>query len=200
MRRVFLFAGVCGLAVTAAASCWADPSKSTAPAMMDVKEIILQYSRIGNMRGAEACGIMREDIAQEMYKMLKIEGISAIPVTQAKVVNPKVARMELVPEIVTVATAAGDCTSWVALTAQGASVAVVPPVDMPRSILVTYWRSGQMVASTQSSHHRIARETLLRLTQAFAKQYLLDQPPPLPDLSGEDKGTASPFDRDGNLK
>jgi hypothetical protein len=56
----------------------------------------------------------------------------------------------------------------------------IPPVDIPRSVTVTYWRDGALVSSGQVTHQQVVGGELEKQAKLFADQYKLDQPPPLP--------------------
>jgi hypothetical protein len=155
-------------------------AQGAAPSMYNIKEIIVQYAHFSDPKSADACGLVREDIAALLDKALHGDSVPAIPVASA---NPPMigsARIELVPEIASMGDQGLDCTSWVSLTAQSQSNVRIAPVDTPRSVTVVYWHQGTMVASGQPVHEHAVGEVLEKMAHKFAQQYRIDQPPELP--------------------
>lgn len=152
-------------------------------AMANVKEVLVQYTNFANPKIATLCGLERETIAADITKILQQGSVPYIPVAEAKPVMLGVARIELVPEIATVNADSLSCTSWVSLQAQSRSGLQIPPIPTPRNVTVTYWRGGSLVTSSQSAHARLVSETMTKLSNQFAQQYRLDQPPALPQLN-----------------
>ena len=169
------------LAFTIAPALAADEVGS-APAMFGVKEVLLQYARMGSSKAAEACGIPREELMGILAKELKDSNVPTTTVTQAKPPIMGEARIELVPEISSINSQGTDCISWLSLSAQSQSTAQILPVKIPRNVVVTYWRSGQLVGSSQTTHKRVLGDAFQKLIRQFAQQYRLDQPPILPAL------------------
>jgi len=148
----------------------------SAPAMFDVREVVIQFTSFGDPETANSCGLSREELASMLNKTLQDNGVPAIPVTEA---NPPVigtARIELLPEIFSFNSQGLDCTSWVSLTAQSRNSLHIPPVNISRNVTVTYWRQGLLLSSSQATHEHIVSDALQKLTLQFARQYRLDQP------------------------
>lgn len=152
----------------------------TAPGMFNVKDVIVQFARFGDPETADSCGLSREDLAAALNKTLKDKGVPATPVTEAEPPVLGAARIELVPEVFSFNSQGLDCTSWLSLTAQSQNSVHIPPVDISRNVMITYWHEGVLLSSSQATHERIIGEALQRLGQKFAQQYKLDQPPALP--------------------
>jgi hypothetical protein len=155
-------------------------AQTSAPALFDVQEIIVQYTHFGDPKTADACGLVREDLAKIIGKIMQDNGVPAFSVVEAKPPEIDVARIDLVPEIYTFSGNGLDCTSWVSLTAKSEGNVHVPPVDAPRNVTVIYWRQGLMLSSSQALHARVVGEAMQKLAGQFAQKYRLDQPPPLP--------------------
>jgi hypothetical protein len=152
----------------------------SAPAMFDVKEVIVQYAHFGDPETADTCGLAREELAAALTKTLKDNGVPAIAVSEA---NPPIlgtARIDLEPEIFSFNSQGLDCTSWVSLTAQSQNSAHIPPVDISRNVTITYWHQGVLLSSSQATHEHIVSDALQRLARQFAQQYKLDQPAVMP--------------------
>jgi hypothetical protein len=156
-------------------------AQGSAPALFNVGEIIVQYTHFGDPQAADACGLVREDLANIINKSLIEDGVPAFPVTDAKPAQIGVARIDLVPEIYSFSSNGLDCVSWISLTAKNTATVEVPPVDAPRSVTVIYWQQGLMLSSSQSLHARVVGEAMQKLVKKFAQKYKLDQPPPLPE-------------------
>ncbi len=151
--------------------------EASAPAMMGVKEVIVQYAHIGNPKTADDCGLSREELAGILNKTLADYGVPAIGVTDAKPPTLGVARIDLLPDIFTLSSQGLDCVSWIALTAQSQNTVRILPVDALRNVTVTYWHDGIMVATNPTAHEHAVGEAVEKLAKQFARQYVLDQPP-----------------------
>ena len=177
-------AGILSLAILTsfALPVWAQTNAG--PALLNVKEITIQYARVGNMHDTDACGLSREELLAVISQTLKTDNVPAVTVSKAKPPTSSIARIDLIPEVISL-NQSNDCTTWVALTAQSQNVVKIPPIVEPRGVTITYWRSGLLISGKQSSHPQKINETAQRLAHDFAKQYLLDQPPTLPETDEE---------------
>jgi hypothetical protein len=155
---------------------------ATAPAMSGVQEVLLQYAKIGNNAKAGACTVTPGEITSALYASLKSYNVPAVSVIDAKPAMIGVARIELIPEIVSLNSQGVDCTSWVSLVAQTQNTLRIQPIETPRSVIVTYWRGGMLVNSNQTTHPHAIKEAFEKLSSQFSQQYKLDQPPELPNL------------------
>ncbi|HEU0118801.1 MAG TPA: hypothetical protein VFR09_09235 [Alphaproteobacteria bacterium] len=155
-------------------------AQGSAPAMFDVKEVVVQFARFENPKSADACGLVREELNTILMKALTDNSVPAIAVSDAKPPMMGVARIELVPEIASISNSTLDCTSYISLTAQSQNNVAVPPVDTPRSVTVVYWRKGVMAASDQSLHSKTVGDVLKKMVLDFSQRYRTDQPPVLP--------------------
>lgn len=155
-------------------------TQGVAPAMFNVKEVVVQYAHFGNPQTAEGCGLSREDLAALLNKELTLNGVPAIAVTEAKPAILGTARIEMVPDIFSFNSQGLDCTSWVSLAAESRNSVHIPPVDVSRNVMITYWREGVLLASSQATHQRVVGEALQKLARKFAQQYKLDQPAEVP--------------------
>lgn len=174
--------GVSFLALGLLLSAPATALEGSAPALLGVQEIQVQHGRLGNNAASDMCGLSSSDAATQVLNILKEEQLPVFAVMDAPMPRMGIARIDLLPEIVSLQREGLDCTSYVSLTAQTHSTVRVPPIETPRNVWVTYWRGGLMISSTQVGHLRAVREALTKLSQQFAKQYRSDQPPPLPEL------------------
>lgn len=163
-------------------------------AMAQVKEVLLQFANFGNTKASGECGLSREGLNDDLQRTLKLGSVPYVPVNEAKPAMLGVARIDLIPEVITVYNDALGCTSWVSLGAQSKASVRIPPVDMPRNVTISYWRGGQMISSNQTSHARLVTEAIQKLAKQFSEQYRLDQPPPLPNFDAPTTGnpTATP--------
>ena len=151
-------------------------------AMAQVKEVLLQFANFGNTKASGECGLSRESLSDELQRTLKLGSVPFIPINEAKPAMMGVARIDLLPEVITVYNEGLGCTSWVSLAAQSKASVRIPPVELPRSVTISYWRGGQMISSNQTSHPRLVIEAIQKLAKQFSEQYRLDQPPPLPNF------------------
>lgn len=153
------------------------------PAMSGVQEVQVQHARVGNSAATGACGTSSGEIAADVLKVLKGDNIPAFSVIDAPPPRMGVARIDLIPEIITLQQQGLTCTSWISLFAQSRGSIRVPPVETPRNITALYWRGGLMISTTQAGHPRALTEAFGKLALQFSRQYRMDQPPPLPDFS-----------------
>lgn len=158
-------------------------AQGAAPGMTGVQEVLVQYTHFTNSKAADICGLEREAIAKTLGNVLAENAVPALTVTNAKPPMMGVARIDLVPEISTVATQSLDCLSWVSLTAQTQSNVRLPPVDVLRNVKVVYWQQGILITSSQATHADQVSEYLKKMALQFAQQYRIDQPPALPAAS-----------------
>ncbi|MDD3288569.1 MAG: hypothetical protein PHX43_06145 [Alphaproteobacteria bacterium] len=169
------------LAIAALGLASSAHAQTSGNAMLEVKEIVLQHARIGDLKAADYCGFYRGEAMDTLSKLFKQEGMPVTPIAEIKPPVIGQARIDLFPEVVTLDDQSGNCISWIALTAQSQNTLRIPPVETPRSVIITYWRSGLQVSSSQSVHGRVLINTLQKLARQFAEQYKLDQPPTLLD-------------------
>ena len=151
-------------------------AEGVATAMFGVKEILVHYPRINNPEAAGFCGLAHVDLLAGMMKSLKTYNIPIFPPLEAMPPQIGVPRIELWPEIYTLNNEGIDCTSWVSMTAHTENNLVIPPINVPRSVVVTYWDKGTMVTSSESQHMRTVSAAIIKLGEEFANRYISDQP------------------------
>jgi hypothetical protein len=155
-------------------------AQGAAPAMFGVEDIVIQIPHFGDDKTADSCGLDPSELADTIEETLKDHNVPVSSVTEAKPSAIGVARVNLLPDIFTFNSQGLDCTSWVSLAAESRNSVRIPPVDTSRSVTISYWREGTMLASSQSTHERAVVEAFRKLARQFAEQYKLDQPPSLP--------------------
>ncbi len=155
-------------------------AQGAAPAMFGVEEVVVQVPHFGNDRSADQCGLDTGPLSDVIEKALQDKTVPAVSVTEAKPSVIGVARVNLVSDIFSFNSQGLDCTSWISLTAESRNSVRIPPVDTSRNVTITYWREGIMLASNQTTHERVVEEAFRKLAANFARQFKLDQPPPLP--------------------
>lgn len=163
--------------------------------MAGVKEIVLQHPRFSDIKAASICGLTRDETSNSIVSALKAGDAPVTLAAQAKPADPSVARIDLIPEVSISILASGECTSWVSMTAQSEAALRLAPISLVRKLVVTYWRYGNLIVSVKDGHPAAVKDYFQKLATAFAKQYKLDQPPPLPDF--DEKG---PVDLTKGLK
>jgi hypothetical protein len=182
-RKTPLRAGLSDFAVLTALLFFAPNAQAqsgSASGMFGVEEVIIQYTRLGNAKTAEACGLSREKFADILKNTLQDNGVPAIPVDEAKPALAGVTRIDLVPSVFSYNGQGLDCISWVSLSVESRNRVHIPPIDIPRSVIITYWREGALISSDQITHQRVVGDALQKQAKLFADQYKLDQPPALP--------------------
>jgi hypothetical protein len=170
---------VFALAVLAAAPAAAQSSASK-PAMFDVEEVMLRPVHFGDEKSAETCALSADDLGKMVLKTLTDAGVPAA--NEVRNVPPIMghARIYLQADVFTLGSGGLDCTSWVSLRAESHGSIHVPPVDFARDVNVTYWHSGSLMSSGQSTHERRVSDTLQKLAGEFAAQFKQDQSPTQP--------------------
>lgn len=155
-------------------------AQGAAPGLFNVREIVVQYANFANPKGADSCALVREELAAAIFKILKDSSVPVILASEAKPPMMGIARVNLVTDISTIDNQGLDCTSWVSMTAQTQSNAVIQPIETSRSFTAVYWKQGLLLGSGQATHARLVTETLQNMAKKFAQQYRVDQPPELP--------------------
>ncbi len=155
-------------------------AQGAAPGLYGIKEIIIQVAQINNAQAAEACGITRADITETIMGVLRGAGVPALDVNEAPPSIAEIPRLNLRPEIALVNNGQGlDCTSWISINAESKNNLVIPPIAIPKSVQISYWRESAIMTSTQSAHGQIVNGVIKKLAENFAKQYNASQPPKL---------------------
>ncbi|MGE3623984.1 MAG: hypothetical protein AB7H77_08985 [Bdellovibrionales bacterium] len=176
-----------GAAFLAAFPVHAESVGGAAPAMFAVEEVLLQFTRFGNNKVAESCGLTQNDLDAVIAKTLKDAGVPHAMVGDAKPAMAGRARINFGATIITLNSQGMDCTSWVSLAAETKNSLHVPPVDISRNVTVVYWREGSLMTTSQTVHARQVSDALQKITRHFAEQYKLDQPPALPGADKEEE-------------
>lgn len=158
-------------------------AEGAATAMYGVKEILVHYPRINNPDAAGFCGLAHVDLLAGMIKSLKAYNIPIFPPLEAMPPQIGIPRIELWPEIYTLNNEGVGCTSWIAMTARTENDLVIPPINIPRSVVVTYWDKGTMVTSSENQHMRVVSAAVIKLGEEFANRYVSDQPATTPALT-----------------
>ncbi|MDD5587197.1 MAG: hypothetical protein PHY92_09660 [Alphaproteobacteria bacterium] len=161
--------------------------EGAAPALSNVKEMVVQGLRISDTAANKNCGITAETLSKALLKSLKNYGLPAFSLIEAKPSMMGVARIELFPEVVSANTEGIVCTSWVSVSAQTQNTLPLPPIETPRNVIVTYWRGGVLVSSVESTHGKVLADAFEKLARQLSIQFNRDQPPPLPSFGDEEK-------------
>lgn len=172
-----------GRSLLVAASCLlaAHPSlaqaQGAAPALYGVKEIVIMPAQINNPKAAEDCGMTRTDVLEILVNAFKEASVPAVDINEAPPSIAEVPRISLRPEVSLINSGQGlDCTSWISLSAESKHNLIVPPIAIPKSVQIVYWREGAITSSTQSAHGQIVHRIVKNLAESFAKQYKASQP------------------------
>lgn len=171
--------------VLAAATNGTAGMEGAAPALSGVGEMVLQTARVGGSSSTattNACAVGRGEIETLLFKILKNYGLPVVQAMKAMPQRLDVARVNIVPEIVTASSSdGGECTAWISISVQTDSTVTVPPIPTPRNVLVTYWRGGLLVNGSATANARAVSDALDKLARQLTQQYKLDQPPKLYD-------------------
>lgn len=151
--------------------------EASLPAMSGITELLVQYTRFGNPKASDECGISNGEMDASLIKSIKSFGVPAISAIEAKPKTENMPRIEILPEIITAKNTGNDCTSWISLTVQTQNSLRIPPINMNRNVLVVYWRGGLIVNSDKAAHARSINEAWDKISNLFSIQYKNDQPP-----------------------
>ncbi len=152
-------------------------AQSAAPELFGVREVIVQYVKFSDAKVADACGLTREAIEEDIRKSLSTSTVPFVFVEDAKPPSLGIARISLVPEITSREDDNLGCTSFVSLSAESRANVIVSPVQTLRTETIVYWHQKNMIASSQSTHQKAVDSTMQKMAMLFAEQYKLDQPP-----------------------
>jgi hypothetical protein len=159
-------------------------AQGAAPELFGVREVSVEYARFDDPKMATTCGLSREHIAEVLNKALTGTGVPYFAAVDAKPQTLGVARIQLIPQISSYTGDNLSCVSFVSLSAQSHTNAVIPPVPTLRSAVVIYWEQHTRVATNQSLQVEKIDEVLQKMATQFAQQYRLDQPPDLQNPAG----------------
>jgi hypothetical protein len=152
-------------------------AQGAAPEMFGVREVVVEYARFDDPTASETCGLSREQVASALAKAFAGSVVPWVGIIDAKPVASGVARIQLIPEISTYADESLDCVSWISLSAESHSRAIISPINTLRNVTALYWRQHTKVSTGQSIHQQKIDEVLQKMAAQFVQQYRLDQPP-----------------------
>lgn len=155
---------------------WATDS---APALYGISEIQVQDARLGNSEATANCGMSSGEISNAVLRSLRAGSLPVFSPISAPPLKKETARINLLPTVMSLQTDDKTCTSWVSFSAQNRHLVVLPPIETPRYITVTYWDGGMMVHSIKSTHAQAMINAIDKIVGQFSRQYKLDQPPNL---------------------
>jgi len=176
--KIGLMVAVLALSFGFAKTATADDDYSM-PAMSGIKEIVVQSARIADAKSSGECGISIGALDESFLKSMKSFSIPALSSLEAGPQKNNIARLDILPEIVTAKDPGRDCTSWISLTAQSRNSIIVPPIQAKRNVTIVFWRGGLMVNSGNGVHQQALIDAFDKLSNAFSSQYKNDQPPAL---------------------
>jgi len=177
-KRAFVYASLLTFLLAPALA-----SAQSAPGLSAVSEVVVLNTRLVNPETSQKCGILPQNVTKDMAKFAKEYGTPAVSLLEAKPTKIGSARVDIVTEVTTLYTQTGDCISYVGATAQSKNILVVPPIRVPRNVIITYWKNGLLVTSTEPAHSRLVQDVIDKLARSFAEQYKIDQPPDLSNLT-----------------
>lgn len=152
-------------------------AQGAAPSLFGIKEIVIMPTQINNPKAAEDCGITRTDILDTLTNVFKSADVPAIDINEAPPSIAEIPRISLRPEIALINNGQGlDCTSWISLSAENKHNLIIPPIAIPKSVQIVYWKEGAITSSTQSAHGQIVYGIVKKLAESFTKQYKASQP------------------------
>ncbi len=157
----------------------------SAPALYNIGEIQVQNARLGNSEATANCGMSSGEISDAVIKSFRGDSLPVFSPINAPPSKESVARIDLLPTVMSLQTDDKTCTSWVSFSAQSRNLVILPPIKTPRYITATYWEGGMMVYSTKGGHAQAIINAIDKITGQFSRQYKIDQPPsstPAPEI------------------
>lgn len=152
---------------------------ASAPALYGVGEIQVQNARLGNSEATANCGMSSGEISNAVIKAFSGDLLPVFSPLNAPPEKESVARIDLLPTVMSMQTDDKTCTSWVSFSAQSHNPVVLTPIETPRYITVSYWDGGMLVHSTKGGHAQTLINAIDKIVGQFMRQYKLDQPPSL---------------------
>jgi hypothetical protein len=153
-------------------------AQSAAGGLYGIRQVVVQYPRFADQKAAESCGLTREAVTGALVKALKAANVPAVPANEAPPMMMGAARVDLVTDIYSSNSQGLDCLSVFNLAAESRANVVIPPVNVPRGVTISYWKQSNMLSSGQSQHGQLAADLLQKIADKFAQQYRTDQPQP----------------------
>lgn len=151
----------------------------SAPALYGIQEIQVQNARLSNKDTTSQCGLSSGEIADAAVKTFRRDSFSVFSPINAPPLKEGTARIDLLPTVMSLQTDDKTCTSWVSLSAQSRNLVVLPPIETPRYVTITYWEGGMMAYSTTGTHAQAIVNAIDKISGQFSRQYKMDQPPSL---------------------
>lgn len=159
-------------------------AQKSAPSLYMVGELMVHSARLGNPAMTASCGLSSGEVSHIVLKSLKNDNLPAISIINAPPPKNNVARIDILPTMMSIKTDDKTCTSWISLSAQTRDLVVLPPLEVPRNVVVTYWDGGLLVHSRIEGHAQATINAVDKLAEQFSRQYRMDQPP---DLSQQEQ-------------
>jgi len=151
--------------------------ESAAQGLYGVKEILVRPVRFDDAATAKSCRLDPGELDALIMKELQDNNLPAIPEAEARPSLMDVARINLIPQIVPYNSQGLDCVTWVSMYAESRNHLRVLPIEIPRVVVVLYWRQGQLVSSAVSVHADHVDNALHTMIHEFGVRYVTAQPP-----------------------
>lgn len=142
-----------------------------APALYGIKGAVIQPVIFANKKIADQCALRAEDIESSLKKSLQSNGVPAIYSVEVNLDTITPAHVDILPEITTLDIQGFDCVSWVSLVVQTNNNVSVPPVDVLRNVIVTYWHDGSLIQTSQALHERTLEDFFQKAAVKFSVEF-----------------------------
>ncbi|MEJ0062802.1 MAG: hypothetical protein WDO70_06280 [Alphaproteobacteria bacterium] len=150
-----------------------DAFANTAPALYELKEVLVEYPVFVDPRTANDCGLMREALLTTLQRNLQDPGLEVMMVNET---HPRVgARVNLTVEIGTVKQDK-TCWSWIDFPLTDKAPIMLPPVKVPRTMTLTFWHQRKLATSSVESHQSAVNDMLATLSRQFLRDVKLALP------------------------
>jgi hypothetical protein len=145
-----------------------------AQALYGVKEVVVHAVHFADPTSSNDCGLSGDDILAALKQDLQAVNIPFKTEADAKTEGPGIARVNLIPEAVTINEGL-ECRTWASISVETDNKLDISPVDMLRNVKVIYWHQGSLITGPQAVHQKSLLEIYKKMVAALAKQYADDQ-------------------------
>ncbi len=149
-------------------------ASGAAGALFGVQTANVHLPLFANTQASEGCGLSKEELGKQLKQIMETAGIPAVTLDQPRPPIVSIARVELIPDIVS--TNQGlDCVSWISLSVESDERLVIQPVELLRETTVQYWTQGALISSGQAEHQRTVVGAMQKMIDNLAKKFRKDQ-------------------------
>ncbi|QQR68657.1 MAG: hypothetical protein IPI58_07360 [Alphaproteobacteria bacterium] len=156
--------------------------KGAAPLLYGIGEVVLHPAVFVDESQSATCNVSPEIVSQSIRLALKNSPVPLLLEESAPPIQPEIARVHLLPVVVSLYDHILNCTSWINLTVEAEHVLRLPPVGLRKEARVIYWEKGIMLTSPISVHDTVISKGFRDLSLGLVKGWNAAQPSKSDDL------------------